>query len=94
LRHSIRMRSSIFSLLFAIAAVAALCVLPAIAQQTLGGITGEVTDASGGVIPNVAVTALDEATSLTRTTTTNGSGTYALVNLPIGTYTLTYKADG
>ena len=31
---------------------------------------------------------------LTRTTTTNGSGTYSLVNLPIGTYTLTYKADG
>ena len=92
MRNSIRIRSSIFSRLFAIAA--ALCVLPAIAQQTLGGITGEVTDASGGVIPNVAVTALDEATSLTRTTTTNGSGTYALVNLPIGTYTLTYKADG
>ena len=37
------------------------------AQQTLGGITGEVTDASGGVIPNVTVTATDEQTSLTRT---------------------------
>ncbi len=94
MRHFLRIRSSIFSRLFAIAAAAVLCVLPAIAQETLGGITGEVTDASGGVIPNVAVTALDEATSLTRTTTTNGSGTYALVNLPIGTYTLTYKADG
>ncbi len=71
------------------------CVqFPPSAQQTLGGITGEVTDASGGVIPNVSITVVDESTSLTRTTTTNGSGTYALVNLPIGTYTLTYKADG
>ena len=94
MRHFLRIRPSIFFRLFAIAAAAALCVVPAMAQETLGGITGEVTDASGGVIPNVAVTALDEATSLTRTTTTNGSGTYALVNLPIGTYTLTYKADG
>jgi hypothetical protein len=94
LRHLLHIRSSVYSRLLAIAAVAALCVVPAIAQETLGGITGEVTDASGGVIPNVVVAALDEATSLTRTTTTNGSGTYALVNLPIGTYTLTYKADG
>ena len=64
------------------------------AQQTLGGITGEVTDASGGVIPNVTVTAVDEQTSLTRTAKTNGSGAYSFVNLPIGTYTLTYTADG
>ena len=94
MRHSIRIRFSILSQLLSIAAVAAVCVLPAIAQETLGGITGEVTDASGGVIPNVAITAVEESTSLTRTTTTNGSGTYALVNLPIGAYTLTYKADG
>ena len=44
------------------------------AQQTLGGITGEVTDASGGVIPNVTVTLTDEQTSLTRTTKTNEHG--------------------
>jgi hypothetical protein len=35
-----------------------------------------------------------EQTSLTRTTKTNGSGAYSLVNLPIGTYTLTYTATG
>ncbi|MDR3799005.1 MAG: carboxypeptidase-like regulatory domain-containing protein, partial [Terracidiphilus sp.] len=64
------------------------------AQQTLGGITGEVTDASGGVITNVTVTVTEEQTSLTRTTKTNGSGSYSFVNLPIGLYTLTYAADG
>jgi len=75
-------------------AVAALCGSSLLAQQTLGGITGEVTDASGGVIPNAMVTVVDEQTSLTRTVKTNGSGTYSFVNLPIGTYTLTYKAEG
>ena len=48
------------------AAIALLCSAP-YAQQTLGGITGEVTDASGGVIPNATVTLTDEQTSLTRT---------------------------
>ena len=64
------------------------------AQQTLGGITGAVTDASGGVIPNATVTATDEQTALTRTTKTNSAGEYTFVNLPIGNYTLTYTADG
>ena len=80
--------------LLAMVAAAALWtgILPA--QQTLGGITGEVTDASGGVLPNVAVTLTDEQTSLTRATKTNGAGEYTFVNLAIGTYTLTYTAEG
>jgi len=86
-------KNQLFRLLV-IVAVAALCIFQSVAQQTLGGITGEVTDASGGVIPNTTVTVVDENTSLTRTTTTTSSGTYTFVNLPIGTYTLTYKADG
>jgi len=80
--------------LLAILAVVALCSNSLRAQQTLGGITGEVTDASGGVIPNATVTAVDEHTSLTRTARTNGSGNYTFVNLPIGIYTITYTADG
>ena len=89
-----RISMNLFARLLAIMAACALCLTSALAQQTLGGITGEVTDASGGVIPNALVTVVDEQTSLTRTTTTNGSGTYSLVNLPIGTYTLSYKAEG
>ncbi|HTW78311.1 MAG TPA: carboxypeptidase regulatory-like domain-containing protein [Terracidiphilus sp.] len=64
------------------------------AQQTLGQITGEVTDASGGVIPNATVTVTDEQTSLKRVTTTSSAGTYTFVNLPIGIYTVTYSATG
>jgi hypothetical protein len=86
--------SSPFPRLLAISAAAALCCSSLLAQQTLGGLTGEVTDASGGVIPNVAVTLVDEQTSAARTTMTNGAGSYTFVNLPIGTYTLSYTATG
>ncbi len=78
----------------AVVAAMALCSCALLAQQTLGGITGEVTDSSGGVIPNVTVTVVDEQTSLTRSAKSNGSGVYAFVNLPIGAYTITYTADG
>jgi len=94
LKHSVRTYPSLHSRLLAFAAAVALCCSPLLAQQTLGGITGEVTDASGGVIPNAKVKIVDEQTSLTRTTTTNESGTYNFVNLPIGTYTLSYTAEG
>jgi hypothetical protein len=85
--------SSIFRLLILVAAVA-LCISPMLAQQTLGGVTGNVTDNSGSVIPNAEVTITGEQTGLTRTVNTNGAGEYLFVNLPIGTYTLTYSAEG
>jgi len=86
--------SSLFPRLLALAAVVALCGSTLLAQQTLGGITGDVTDPSGSVIPNATVTVLDEQTSLTRTLVTNGAGTYSFVNLPIGSYTMTFTANG
>jgi hypothetical protein len=78
--------------LFAALVALALCCSSLSAQQTLGGITGEVTDSSGAVIPNATVTVTEENTSLTRTTVTNGTGGYTFVNLPIGMYTITYTA--
>src|SRR5580692_5287664 len=73
----------------------ALLVLPnAHAQQTLGGITGTVTDASGAVVSGATVTLLGDETKLSRTQTTNTSGTYLFVNLPIGSYTLTFTQAG
>ena len=64
------------------------------AQQTLGGITGTVTDKTGGVLPDAAVTIVGDQTQLTRTLKTNSNGGYDFVNLPIGTYTLTFTHDG
>jgi len=65
-----------------------------LAQQTLGGITGTVTDASGAVLQNATVTLVGNETKLTRTQTTNASGSYLFVNLPIGTYALTFVHQG
>jgi len=64
------------------------------AQQTLGGITGTVSDASGGILPNTTVSIVSDQTKLSRTQTTNASGIYDFVNLPIGSYTLTFTHDG
>ena len=94
LNSSIRSNSSLLFRLLAIVAAVALCCTPMLAQQTLGGITGEVTDTTGGVIPNAVVTIVGEDTGLTRTAKSNGSGEYLFVNLPIGSYTLSYSADG
>jgi hypothetical protein len=83
---------SIQLLAFVLLAIGSRC--STLGQQTLGGITGTVTDASGGAVPGTAVTAIEDSTQLTRTATTNDTGAYAFVNLPIGTYTLTYAHDG
>ena len=64
------------------------------AQQTLGGITGSVADKTGSVLPNTEVTIVGDQTTLTRTQKTNANGSYDFVNLPIGTYTLTFTHDG
>ncbi len=67
---------------------------PAHAQQTLGGISGTVTDNSGGVIPATTVTIVSDQTKLTRTLDTSTTGSYNFVNLPIGSYTITFTAAG
>jgi Carboxypeptidase regulatory-like domain/TonB dependent receptor len=88
-----RVRLSIFSL--ALCVCAALVFVPgAPGQQTLGGITGTVTDTSGGVLADTSVTLVSDQTTLTRTQKTNSSGSYEFANLPIGTYTLTFSHDG
>src|ERR1700688_477300 len=62
-------------------------------QQTLGGITGTITDSSGGALTDSQVTLVADATKFTRTQKTNNAGIYEFVNLPIGSYTLTFSRD-
>jgi hypothetical protein len=64
------------------------------AQETLGGITGTVTDTSGAVIANAAVTVVGDQTKLTRSQNTNANGSYSFVNLPIGNYSLSFTLAG
>jgi len=66
----------------------------ALAQQTLGGIRGTVSDQSGALVPDTVVTVIGDETRLTRSKKSNGEGEYEIPNLPIGNYTLTFTHDG
>jgi len=66
----------------------------ALAQQTVGGIRGTVTDQSGALVPETVVTVVGDETQLTRSKKSNAEGEYEFPDLPIGTYTLTFKHDG
>ena len=64
------------------------------AQQTLGGITGTVMESTGSVLPGTVVNIVGDETKLTRTQTSSTTGSYDFVNLPIGSYTLTFTHEG
>jgi len=75
--------------------VAACLVAPmAQAQTVTGSITGEVTDATGAVIPNATVVVEDLDTGVKTTTTTNSGGAYYVRFLPIGKYRVEISAAG
>ena len=64
------------------------------AQEITGNISGTVTDPSGSVIPNAAVTAVNTGTGAARATQATSAGVFFLNNLPVGNYTLTVEAAG
>jgi hypothetical protein len=64
------------------------------AQTFRGTILGTVTDPSGAVIAGANVTVKNVGTGLERTTQTSADGSYALPELPIGTYTVTITLSG
>jgi Carboxypeptidase regulatory-like domain len=69
--------------------------LPGAAQNTnTGEIKGIVTDPSGAVVPNVAVTVTNTQTGIVSRTTTDGAGLYDVPSLLPGTYTIRFKATG
>lgn len=68
---------------------------PAFAQQQPGGIAGLVRDTSGAVLPGVTVEAASPALiEKVRSVVTDGEGRYSVVNLPLGTYTVTFSLGG
>ena len=68
--------------------------LAAVAQITTATIVGTITDPSGAILPGAQVTARNADTGLTRTVTTNESGSYRLEFLPVGNYALEVTANG
>jgi carboxypeptidase family protein/TonB-dependent receptor-like protein len=64
------------------------------AQLSTAQMSGRVTDDSGAVLPGVTITVTQTDTGLTRTVTTDETGTYVLPNLPTGPYRLEAMLQG
>ncbi|HLV86203.1 MAG TPA: carboxypeptidase regulatory-like domain-containing protein [Candidatus Sulfotelmatobacter sp.] len=64
------------------------------AQQGQATITGTVEDASGALLAGVNVTVTNKDTGVVTKTTTNESGRYTLLYLPVGTYTVQAEKAG
>lgn len=61
-------------------------------QTPQGRISGRVTDQTGAVVPNAAVTILNTETGTKRVLTTNSAGEYFAPNLNPGLYAITVEA--
>ena len=79
----------------AVLAVVLAAVPLSLQAQTLGTLAGSVKDASGAVLPGVTVEASSPALiEKTRTAATDGTGLYRIVNLPPGTYEVSFTLQG
>jgi hypothetical protein len=71
-----------------------LLTVAAIGQTTTGSIVGTITDSSGGVVVQAAVTVTNMGTGTTYKLSTNDAGTYVATDLPVGTYSVVVEASG
>jgi len=76
-------------------AAASFLPIRAFAQATTASIHGTVTDRSGAVLPNAAVTALNTSTGISNTEKTDGKGYFIFPDLHIGgPYSVTVEGPG
>src|SRR5437868_12851835 len=88
------MRRLLLSLAVGLSLLTSLMAGAAHAQQA-SGIAGTVRDSSGGVLPGVSVEASSPALiERVRVAVTDGEGRYNVVNLPPGTYAVTFTLQG
>ena len=93
LSNGLRTLSSIRSVLTALFLIsAASCDVSA--QVLYGSLTGTVTDQSKGMVTAAVVTIANLSTGLTRSTTTDAAGYFAIQNLPQGSYDVSISAPG
>lgn len=64
------------------------------AQEVTGTIVGTITDPSGAPITGATVTATDTARGTLWTARTNDTGSYSILRLPIGSYSVKVAATG
>lgn len=64
------------------------------AQTATGTMVGAVTDPSGAAVPNARVTLANQATNVSVSTLTNGTGFYTFPYVPPGVYRIAVEAAG
>lgn len=64
------------------------------AQTTNGLVTGAVTDSTGASVPGAQITVINQATGISRSTTSDNSGAYIIPQLPPGVYKVTVAKPG
>ena len=74
--------------------ICAFAAPPADAQDFRGGITGRITDAQGGRLPGVTVTATHVATNVVSTAITDSDGGFSIPYLAPGAYKITAELSG
>jgi hypothetical protein len=79
----------------ALSAIAGLVfAVSASGQATTGQIGGRVTDSTGAVITDAAITITDENKGVTFSGHTDASGNYTVLSMPPGLYSVTARASG
>ncbi len=71
-----------------------LLISTSVFAQVTASLSGTVSDSSGALIPGVEVTAKNTRTGITATNVTNETGTFVLLSLQPGTYTLEASLSG
>ncbi|HEY6375405.1 MAG TPA: carboxypeptidase-like regulatory domain-containing protein, partial [Edaphobacter sp.] len=89
-------RNKLFLLLALIAALPFCVPQLRLHAQAAGtaSVQGSVVDSTGAVLPGATISLVDNSTHVTRTVTSDSSGSYTFPNVPVGNYTLNVIASG
>jgi len=74
--------------------LSAILAFPAFSQQSTGEVHGTITDSTGKSLAAAAVRLTNVDTGVSRSTSTNGSGYFAFVDVTPGQYTMTVTMQG
>ena len=90
-------RDVILKVLVSVLGLCVLLLVPtgtAKAQNLYGSIRGTVTDSTGAAVPDVAVTATNMATNISKQVTSKADGGYSFLQLAIGDYSVKAEKTG